>query len=126
MTTHRTGPALATIARLHPGGPPLRPLRALHRGWQRKSRCLTLERMPTLTMSSKGQLTVPRELREKLKLRPGCKVDVRIDDQGRLILTPVLNEPEDFLARRPPRPARSATIEEMEAGIRKGAARGRL
>jgi AbrB family looped-hinge helix DNA binding protein len=82
--------------------------------------------MPTLTMSSKGQLTVPRELREKLKLRPGCKVDVRVDDEGRLILTPVLYEPEDFLARRPPKPARSASIEEMEAGIRKGAARGRL
>ena len=82
--------------------------------------------MSTLTMSSKGQLTVPRALREKLKLRPGCQVDVRVDDEGRLILTPVLYEPEDFLAQRPPRPARAASVEEMEAGIRKGAARGRL
>ena len=82
--------------------------------------------MSTLTMSSKGQLTVPRALREKLKLRPGCQVDVRVDDQGRLILTPVLYEPEEFLARRPAKPARVASIEEMEAGIRKGAARGRL
>ena len=81
--------------------------------------------MSTLTMSNKGQLTVPRAFREKLKLRPGCKVDVRLDDQGRLVLTPVLYEPEEFLARRPPKPARSASIEEMEAGIRKGAARGR-
>ncbi|WP_437288114.1 AbrB/MazE/SpoVT family DNA-binding domain-containing protein [Sorangium sp. So ce406] len=82
--------------------------------------------MATLRMSSKGQLTVPRAIREKLKLRPGCQVDVRVDDKGRLILTPILYEPEDFLARRSPRPARSASLEEMEAGIRKGAARGRL
>lgn len=81
--------------------------------------------MSTLTMSSKGQLTVPRALREKLKLRPGCLVDVRVDDEGRLVLTPVLYEPEDFLARRPPKPGGVASIEEMEAGIRKGAARGR-
>src|SRR5437763_10651861 len=83
--------------------------------WRGKSRCLTLRRMSTLTMSSKGQLTVPRALRERLKLLPGCRVDVRVDDEGRLILTPLLDEPEDFLARRPQKPAREATIEEMEA-----------
>lgn len=77
-------------------------------------------------MSSKGQLTIPRALREKLKLRPGCQVDVRVDDEGRLILTPVLYEPEDLLARPPPKLARTASIEDMEAGIKKGAVRGRL
>lgn len=82
--------------------------------------------MSTLTMSSKGQLTVPRALREKLKLRPGCQVDVHVDEEGRLVLTPVLYEPEEFLARRPAKPVRAATIEEMEKGIRKGATRGRL
>ncbi len=82
--------------------------------------------MSTLTMSSKGQLTVPREIRERLKLRPGCKVDVRVDGEGRLILTPILFEPEEFLARRPPRPARTASLAEMEAGIRRGAALDRV
>jgi antitoxin PrlF len=81
--------------------------------------------MTTLTLSTKGQLTVPRALREKLKLRAGSLVDVRVDDEGRLILTPVLYEPEELLARRPPKLARARTIEEMEAGIRKGASRGR-
>lgn len=79
--------------------------------------------MSTLMMSTKGQLTVPRALREKLKLRPGCAVDARVDDEGRLILTPMLQEPEEFLARRPPKLSRIASVEEMEAGIRRGAAR---
>jgi antitoxin PrlF len=82
--------------------------------------------MATLTMSTKGQLTIPRALREKLKLRPGCKVDARVNEDGRLVLTPVLYEPEEFLARRPPKPARAASVEKMEAGICKGATRGRL
>ena len=82
--------------------------------------------MSTLTMGSKGQLTVPRALREKLKLRPGSQIDARVDDEGRLILTPILYEPEQFLALRPPKINRVASIEEMEAGIRKGAARGRF
>ena len=81
--------------------------------------------MSTLTMSSKGRLTITRALRDKLELRPGCQIDVRVDDEGRLILTPILYEPEDFLARRPPKRARAASIEEMAAGIRKGATRGR-
>jgi len=82
--------------------------------------------MSTLTMSIKGQLTVPRALREQLKLRPGCQVDRRIDGEGRLILTPILYEPDDLLARRLPASGRVPSIEEMEAGIRKGAVRGRL
>jgi AbrB family looped-hinge helix DNA binding protein len=79
--------------------------------------------MTTLRMGRKGQLTVPRAMRERLELRPGCQVDARVDDEGRLVLTPILYEPEDLLARRPPRAGRVASIEEMEAGIRRGAAR---
>jgi antitoxin PrlF len=76
-------------------------------------------------MSSKGQVTIPRELRQRLNLRPGCQVDVRVDQEGRLILTPVLYEPEEFLAQRPPKPSRVASTEDMEAGIHKGSAHGR-
>jgi hypothetical protein len=43
---------------------------------------------------------------------PGCKVDARVDDEGRLISTPVLCEPEELLALRPPPPARSASMRE--------------
>ena len=60
------------------------------------------------------------------RCEPGCQIDARVDDEGRLILTPVLYEPEEFLTRRPPKPARAASPEEMEAGVRKGAARGRV
>jgi len=81
--------------------------------------------MFTLTMSTKGQFTLPQEVRDALKLHPGCKVQGTIDEKGRLILTPALLEPEELLGRRP-KPTRAISLEDMEEGIRKGAARGRF
>jgi AbrB family looped-hinge helix DNA binding protein len=57
--------------------------------------------MLTITMSAKGQFVLPKAVREHLKLLPGCKVDVTVDDRGRLILTPALHEPEELFADRP-------------------------
>jgi len=80
-------------------------------------------RMITLTMSAKGQFVLPKAVRESLKLRPGCKVAVSIDDKGRLILTPAHLEPEELFRDRPP-VKRVVSVEEMDEAIRK-AARGR-
>ncbi len=80
--------------------------------------------MFTITMSAKGQFVLPKAVREHLKLLPGSKVDVTIDDRKRLILTPALYKPEELFRGRPP-VKRVASIEEMDRGIAK-AVRGRL
>jgi len=41
--------------------------------------------MPT-TMTSKGQITVPKHLRDAMGLEPGCKVDFETNDEGKPIL----------------------------------------
>ena len=43
--------------------------------------------MATATITSKGQITIPKELREKLGIRPGQVLDFSADDRGRLIAT---------------------------------------
>lgn len=68
-------------------------------------------------MSAKGQFVLPKSVRESLKLRPGCKVAVSIDDKGRLILTPALHEPEELFRDRPP-VKRVLSLDEMEEAIR--------
>jgi len=64
-------------------------------------------------MSAKGQFVLPKAVREHLKLLPGCKVDVTVDEKGRLILTPALHEPEELFADRPP-VKKIVSLEEMD------------
>ena len=45
--------------------------------------------MPHSTLTSKGQLTLPKALRERLHLEKGDRIDFKIDEQGRLIGVPL-------------------------------------
>ncbi len=72
--------------------------------------------MLTITMSSRGQFVLPKAVREHLKLYPGCKVDVTIDEKKRLVLTPALHDPEELFADRPP-VERIVSVEEMNEAI---------
>lgn len=47
-------------------------------------------------ISSKGQLVVPKEVREKLKIKPGTFFQVRLEDNN-IILTPMEKRPIDRL-----------------------------
>lgn len=44
--------------------------------------------MPVVTLSSKGQLVIPKEIREKLSLKGGEKLSIHVEN-GRLIITPL-------------------------------------
>ena len=52
--------------------------------------------MNTVTLTSKGQLTIPRPLRDALGLAPGARLQASIDRQGRLVLVPSKYEPEEL------------------------------
>lgn len=71
------------------------------------------------TLTSKGQITLPKDLREKLGLTAGDRVEFILeDDHGvRLVAryTPV-NQFKGML----PRPKRTISLEEMDRTIRKG------
>lgn len=72
--------------------------------------------MSTATLTSKGQMTLPKEVRSDLNLQPGDKIDfVKIG--GRYELRPRNRNAAD-LAGMLHRPGmRSKTIEEMDEGI---------
>jgi AbrB family looped-hinge helix DNA binding protein len=78
--------------------------------------------MTSVTLSSKGQLTIPRQLRESLGLTPGTRLMVSVDPNGRLILVPSLYEPEDLFRDRPA-VQRSMTLEDMDHAIAVAAGR---
>lgn len=77
--------------------------------------------MPQATMTSKGQITVPKEVREELGLQPGTKVDFVRVGAGDYRVRPKNRSIEDLFGiikyDGPP-----ITLEDMERGIAEGAA----
>jgi len=78
--------------------------------------------MDTVTLSSKGQLTIPRQMREALGLAPGARLQASIDRHGRLVLVPLKYEPEDLFRHRPT-VDRVLSLEDMDRAIAAAAGR---
>ena len=80
--------------------------------------------MPFSTMTSKGQITVPKTIRDTLQLETGDRVQFRLRDDGVIEMSP---ETGDLMALfgilKPPK-NKQVTIEEMERAIRRGGSRG--
>jgi antitoxin PrlF len=81
--------------------------------------------MSTITMTSKGQITLPAATRAKLKLVKGAQMDVEETADGKVILTPKPQKTGDIRRLRgilkydgPP-----VSIEEMNEAILKAASR---
>ena len=72
--------------------------------------------MTTITLTSKGQLTIPRQLREALGLAAGARLQASIDAHGRLVLVPSRYEPEELFRHRPP-VDQVMSLEEMEQAM---------
>jgi AbrB family looped-hinge helix DNA binding protein len=45
--------------------------------------------MPASTLTSKGQITIPREIRERLHLRVGSRIDFIVEPSGQVVLKPL-------------------------------------
>jgi AbrB family looped-hinge helix DNA binding protein len=77
--------------------------------------------MSSTTVTSKGQVTIPKEIRDYLKLNVGSKIDFVIDADGQVKLIP-LSVSAKALSGILQRPGMGvATIEEMEQAIAEGA-----
>lgn len=69
------------------------------------------------TLTSKGQLTLPKRAREALKLRAGQRLVVEISRDGRLLLTPQRVDPLSICGVLPKPASKRVTIEDMDRGI---------
>lgn len=75
--------------------------------------------MPVSLITSKGQTTIPKEIRDYLHLKPGDRVDFVVEEDGKVSLEPAtadLGELEGILHR----PGMKAVSEaEMKAAVRR-------
>ena len=77
--------------------------------------------MPTATLTSKGQITVPIEVRRSLGLRQGSRVDFVPDGHG-YRLQARSHRARDLVGVLP-KPDRPVTLTEMDIAIAAGASR---
>jgi AbrB family looped-hinge helix DNA binding protein len=73
-------------------------------------------------LTSKGQTTIPKDVREYLGLRPGDRIEFVLTEDKTVLLKPA-TRPVTDLRGFLPKPVRPVTIEEMNAAIRKRAGR---
>ncbi len=74
--------------------------------------------MPTATLTSKGQITIPKKVRDSLGLRPGERVDFVLKENGEVVLkraTVRIEELAGLLRRRGRKPV---SVEQMNKIIR--------
>ena len=72
------------------------------------------------SLTSKGQMTVPKAAREHLKVRPGDRVKIFLHPNGTVVLIPKLplSAIKGMFAGRVKKPV---SIEEMDAAVEQGA-----
>ncbi len=73
--------------------------------------------MATSTITSKGQTTIPKSIRDRLGLKPGDRVEFLIEDGDRVVMIPATLSLSD-LAGCLPAPDEPVSLEEMERTIR--------
>ena len=76
------------------------------------------------TMTSKGQVTVPKPIRDRLHLKPGDKIDFMLDEDGGVRVVPVTASVTQ-LKGMVPRPGYPVSLADMDKAIAKAAARKR-
>jgi antitoxin PrlF len=70
------------------------------------------------TLSSKGQATIPKAVRERLQIKPGDRFKFFFHPDGVILLPKIATS---RLKGMIPRPAQSVSLEEMDRAIQEGA-----
>ncbi len=77
--------------------------------------------MAVATLKSKGQVTLPKEVRDRLRLGVGEKLDFRVDEASRTATIVPLNKSVDdvFGMLRSSTEESAKSVEEMDEAIRR-------
>jgi AbrB family looped-hinge helix DNA binding protein len=73
--------------------------------------------MPVATLTSKGQITLPIEMREKLRLVAGSKIVFEERANGDYVVRKKASDIKDLIGCLKPEPGFAPTVEEMDEAI---------
>lgn len=77
--------------------------------------------MAVATMTKKGQVTIPKPIRDALGLNSGDKLEFVLDENGRVLCTPITRRVDDVFGRLHKPGRRPVTVEEMDEHVRRKA-----
>ncbi len=78
--------------------------------------------MPISTLTSKGQLTLPKAIRDRLNVRPGDRVEFRLTEEGEVMVEAASQDLRTLRGILKPGKVR-LTLEEMDEAVRTGGTR---
>lgn len=73
--------------------------------------------MSTTTLTTKGQLTLPKDVRDRMNLRAGDRLEVFPQDDGTILLQPATVDISELFGLLP-KPEKPVSLEEMDKAIR--------
>ena len=77
--------------------------------------------MATSTLTSKGQVTIPKEVRERLGLEPGDRLAFEVREDGIVEIRPEIGDLMALFGAIKPQ-VRGVTVEQMKRDVAKAAA----
>jgi len=75
--------------------------------------------MALATLSSKGQVTIPKTIRESLNLCTGDKIEITITDKKEAVIRPVSKKVDDIFCKLYRQERKPVSVETMNKAIRK-------
>jgi len=74
--------------------------------------------MPAATLSSKGQMVIPKSLREQLGLKPGDSVDFIVQENGDVLIRPAAQDVQKLKGILHRAGRKPVSIEEMSTVVK--------
>jgi len=73
--------------------------------------------LPASTITSKGQITLPKKIRECLHVVPGDRIDFVVEGNGVVVVRPARSRLRQLRGMLRNRKRKSVTLEQMDAAI---------
>lgn len=74
--------------------------------------------MTLATLTTKGQVTIPKIIRESLKLKTGDKIEIIVTEKREAIIRPVSKKVDDIFCRLHKPGRKAVSLEAMDDAIR--------
>jgi len=74
--------------------------------------------MALATLTTKGQVTIPKKIRESLKLHTGDKIEIIVTEKREAIIRPVSKKVDDVFGKLHKPGRKAVSLEAMDDAIR--------